>query len=63
MSDIRWENVVRLIYLLENVFIHHKWYTSYYILSGIILCLILILYQKGYKSINLTELHNVEHLI
>ena len=36
---------------------------SHYILSGIILLFISILYLKWYKLIDLTELHNVEHLI
>lgn len=34
-----------------------------YILSGIILHRTSILYLKWYKSIDLAELHNVEHLI
>lgn len=36
---------------------------DHYILSGIIPLFISILYPKWYKSINLAELHNVEHLI
>lgn len=32
---------------------------NYYILSGIILSIVSILYPKWYKLIDLTELHNV----
>ncbi len=64
---IRLKSVAKPYYSFEKVFVCHKWYTSirgdHYILSGIIPLFISILYPKWYKSINLAELHNVEHLI
>lgn len=51
----------------EKVFVCHNgtllFGGDHYILSGIIPLFISILYPKWYKSINLAELHNVEHLI
>lgn len=65
--SIRWKSVAKPSYSLEKVFVCHNgtllFEENHYILSGIILCFTEILYLKWYKLIDLTELHNVEHLI
>ena len=59
-----WQNrVIRLkkcLYAINGTLLFEE---NHYILSGIILCFTEILYLKWYKLIDLTELHNVEHLI